>query len=101
MKSHYERGCGKACNDHLGQGRFCNALWEDKDGFYCSIAVADGYPGHCGFTEGSCHLVSYEADGERFHKIQCGGDETGEPGGDGVCQDFEPAKWLRVKFGLE
>lgn len=90
-------------NDDLGQGRFCNALWKDDKGLFCSTAAAEGSSGvHCSFTEKSCHLVTFKTHDERkITRIQCGGTPTGEPTFVGVCQDFEPSAEMRKKFHLE
>ena len=88
-------------NDNLGQGEFCNARWHDDEGWFCSIAAAEGHPHPCRFSESDCHLVSYTINDNQFYRIQCGGEKLGYPTLIGVCQDFEPARWLRVKFELE
>ena len=100
MKSHYQR-VSRSCNDDLGQGGFCNALWKDEEGVFCSIAAAEGRRScNCNFSIDSCHLVVYEHQQELFQKIQCGGEQIGEPTLTGVCQDFEPSEWVRKKFGV-
>mgnify|MGYP007061392997 CR=1 FL=1 len=87
-------------NDHLGQGHFCNALWGDSKGLFCSVAAAEGHQGvNCPFSEESCHVVFWKDALSRTHgQIQCGGEKTGSPTLAGVCQDFEPAPWLREKL---
>jgi hypothetical protein len=74
--------------DGLGQGRFCNALWKDEKGLFCSIKVAEGYSGcHCPLEEANAHLTC-------ICRMDC------EKEGGYSCPDFEPAKWLREKLGL-
>ena len=86
-------------NDHLGQGAFCNALWKDYLGLYCSAQAAEGRSCvSCPFTEESCHIVSFQVGPEVRIKIQCGGEKLGYPTLVGVCQDFDPSKWLRKKL---
>ena len=88
-------------HDLRGIGRFCNSLWEDKEGPYCSTLAFEGRSVcHCPHSERSCHVVSFVVGEERRMKIQCGGEKTGEPTLVGVCQDFEPALWLRKKLGV-
>ena len=74
--------------NETSEEHFCSALWEDKKGRFCSVAAAEGHSGlRCSYTEGSCHVV----DG----RIVCGG---GGIRPTGVCEDFEPAPWLRKKL---
>lgn len=70
--------------DELGIGLFCNALWQDQEGLYCSTKAAEGHRVcHCGFTEDDCHVE----DG----RIRCSR-------GGRYCEDFEPAKILRERL---
>jgi len=82
-------------NDNLGQGEFCNALWKDPKGVFCSTAAAEGHAGlRCAYNESSCHVIE---DGDE-RKIIAGGGGFKPVG---VCHDFEPADWLRKKMGVD
>ena len=73
-------------NDRLGQGNFCNALWEDSQGFFCSTRAAEGYANqsYCPFTEHDCEV---NTNGVIYCQSYCG-----------LCQDFEPSIELRAKL---
>lgn len=83
-------------NDNLGQGEFCNGLWKDEKGYFCSTAAVEGSSGlRCAYNEASCHVID---DGRGGQKIVAGG---GGWNPIRVCEDFEPAKWLRDKLGVD
>jgi hypothetical protein len=82
-----------AKDDEMGQGEFCNARWKDKDGFYCLEKALEGrvHGVICPYTEKDvkkdcCQLVCTKSKSPKALK--------------GTCQDFQPSKALRKKFGI-